>query len=102
MQLLLNFPVNSAINIYLHSKKEKNWGNMTSCNQLKDNFFLLLFHLLFHLIIEYFVRERFALSIGIYIPMKSTSFFKSESLEKMVKTSKFVSQKQNKKIDVKQ
>ena len=65
---------------------------MTSCKQLKDNFFFFLFHL----IIEYFVRERLELSIGIYISMKSAFFIKSKSLEKMVKTSKFVSQKQNK------
>ena len=52
----------------------------------------------------YFVRERIELSIGIYISMKSTFPFKPESSEKMVKKSKFVSQKQNKtkKIDVKQ
>ena len=78
--------------------QEKDLENMTSFKQLKDNFFLFLFHL----IIEYFVRERLELSIGIYISMKSAFFIKSESLEKMVKTSKFVSQKQNKKIDVKQ
>ena len=36
-----------------------------------------------------FVRERFELSIGIYISMKSTFFTKLESLEKMVKASKF-------------
>ena len=65
MQLLLNFF--SAINTYLHSKQEKNWGNMTAYNQLKV-FFLLLFHL----IIEYFVRVRIDLSIGIYISIKST------------------------------
>ena len=65
---------------------------MTSCNQLRDN----LFFLFFQLIIEYFFREIFELSIGIYISMKST-FFKSESLEKMMKTSKIVLQKQSKK-----
>ena len=43
------------IRTYIHSKQEKNWGNMTSCIQLKDNFLLLLFHL----ITEYLVRERF-------------------------------------------
>ena len=67
MQLLLNFPVNKC-NTYLQSKQEKNWENMTSFNQPKNNFLLLLFHL----IILYFVRERFHLSIGIYISMKST------------------------------
>ena len=71
---------------------------MTYCNQLKDNFFLLLFHL----IIEYFVRERFELSIGIYISMKSTIYFKSESLEKMVKKKKICLTKTKQKIDVKQ
>ena len=70
---------------------------MTSLSQLKYYFFLLIFHL----IIKYFGRERFELSIGIYISMKST-FFKSESLEKIIKTSKIVLQKQSKKIDVKQ
>ena len=83
----------SAINTYLHSKQEKNWGNMTSYNQLKYFFFLLLFYIK----IAYFVRERIELFIGIYISMKSTFLFKPESSEKMVKTSKFVSQKQNKK-----
>ena len=53
----------------LHSKQEKNWAQ--------------------------FVRERIELFIGIYISMKSTFPFKPESSEKMVKTSKFVSQKQN-------
>ena len=77
----------------MHSKQEKNWGNMTSCKQLKNNFFLLPFHIK----IAYFVRERIELFIGIYISMKSTFLFKPESSEKMVKTSKFVSQKQNKK-----
>ena len=57
---------------------------------------------IFYIKIAYFVRERIELFIGIYIPMKSTFLFKPESSEKMVKTSKFVSQKQNKKIDVKQ
>ena len=102
MQLLLNFPVNKWINTYLHSKQEKNWANMTSCNQLKNYFFLLLFYIK----IAYFVRERIALFTGIYISMKSTIPFKPESSEKIVRTSKFISQKQNKtkkkKIDVKQ
>ena len=62
---------------------------MTSCKQLKNNFFLLLFYV----IIAYFVRERIELSIDTYISMKSTFIFKSESSEKMVKTFKFVSQK---------
>ena len=65
---------------------------MNSCNQLKYYFFLLLFYIK----IAYFVRERIELFIGIYISMKSTFPFKPESSEKMVKTSKFVSQKQNK------
>ena len=65
---------------------------MTSCNQLKDNFFLLLFHI----IIKSFVRERIELSIGIYISMKSTFFIKLESLKENGKNIKFVSQKQNK------
>ena len=69
----------------LHSKQEKNWGNMTSCNQLKDSFLLFLFNL----IIVYFVTEKFDLSIDIYIFMKSAFFFNSGSLEKMVETSKF-------------
>ena len=73
---------------------------MTSCNQLKYYLFLLLFYIK----IAYFVRERIELFIGIYIFMKSTFVFKLESSEKMVKTSKFVSQKQNKtkKVDIKQ
>ena len=73
---------------------------MTSYNQLKYYLFLLLFYIK----IAYFVRERIELFIGIYIFMKSGFLFKPESSEKMVKTSKFVSQKQNKtkKIDVKQ
>ena len=52
----------------------------------------------------YFARERIELFIDIYISMKSTFPFKPESLEKMVKISKFVSQKQKKtkKIDFKQ
>ena len=45
----------------------------------------------------YFARERIELFIDIYISMKSTFPFKPESSEKMVKTTKFVSQKQNKK-----
>ena len=95
LQFLLEY-INGIITLFcrkkvqlihnLHSKQEKNWGNMTSCIQLRNNFFLLLFHL----IIKYFVRERFELSIGIYVSIKSTLFFKLESLEKMVKTSKFV------------
>ena len=44
---------------------------MTSCNQLKDNFLLIFIHL----IIEYFVTEKFDLSIGIYISMKSAFFY---------------------------
>ena len=83
MQLLIH------INTYLNSKQEKIWENMTSCKQLKNNFFLLLFYIQ----IAYFVRERIELFIGIYISMKCTFLFSSE---KMVKTSKFVSQKQNK------
>ena len=85
MQLLFNFLETIAINTYLHSKQEKNWGNMTSCNPHKN-----------------FVRERIELFIGIYIygiyisMMKSTFPFNPESSAKMVKTSKFVSQKQNK------
>ena len=73
---------------------------MTSCNQLKYYFVLLLFYIK----IAYFVREKIELFIDVYISMKSTFLFKPESSEKMVKTSKFVSQKQNKtkKIDVKQ
>ena len=73
---------------------------MTSCNQLKYCFFLLLFYIK----IAFFVRERIELFIDVYISMKSTFPFKLESSEKMVKTSKFVFQKQNKKkkIDVKQ
>ena len=51
----------------------------------------------FYIKIAYFVRERIELLIGIYISMKSTFPFKPESSEKMVKTSKFVLQKQNKK-----
>ena len=96
----LIFPSTSAINTYLHSKQEKNWGN-TSFNQLKYYFFLLLFHIK----IAYFVRERIHLSIGIFISMKNKFFFfLIRKLRKMVKTSKFVSQRQNKtkKIDVKQ
>ena len=53
----------------------------------------------------FFVRERIELFIDVYISMKSTFPFKPESSEKMVKTSKFVSQKQNKKkkkVDAKQ
>ena len=75
-------------------KKEKNWGNMTSCNQLKDNFLLLFFHL----IIVYFVRERFYLSTGIYISMKST-FFKNLKAQKNGKNIKIylTKTKQNKK-----
>ena len=69
---------------------------MTSCNQLKYYLFLLLFYIK----IAYFVTERIELFIGIYIFMKSTFPFKPKSSEKMAKTSKFVSQKQNKKIDV--
>ena len=74
---------------------------MTSCNQLKYYFFLLLFYIK----IAFFVRERIELFIDVYISMKSTFPFKPESSEKMVKTSKFVLQKQNKQkknIDVKQ
>ena len=79
----------------MHSKQETNLENMTSyCKQLKNNFFLLLFYIK----IVYFVRERIALFIGIYISMKSTFPFKAESSEKMVKKSKFVSKKQNKKL----
>ena len=58
---------------------------MTSCNQLKNNFFLLLFYIK----IAYFVGERIELFIGVYIFMKSAFLFKPESSEKMVKTSKF-------------
>ena len=43
-----------------------------------------------------------ALAASIYISMKSRFPFNQKSSEKMVKTSKFVLQKQNKKIDVKQ
>ena len=39
--------------------------------------------ILFHLIIEYFIRERIEISIGIYISMKSTFLFKLESSGKM-------------------
>ena len=46
----------SVINTYLQSIQQKNWGNMTSCNKLKNYFFFLL---LFHLIIEHSIRERF-------------------------------------------
>ena len=66
---------------------------MTSCNQLKYYFFLLLFYIE----IAYFVRERIKLFIGIFISMKGTFPFKPESSEKMVKTSKFVLQKQKNK-----
>ena len=74
---------------------------MTSCNLLKYYFFLLLFYIK----ITYFVREMIELLIGVYISKKSTFPSKPGSSEKMVKTSKIVSQKQNKtnkKIDVKQ
>ena len=66
---------------------------MTSCKQLKNNFFLLLFYIK----IAYFVRERFHFSIGTYISMKSKFFFLIRKLRKMVKTSKFISQKRKKK-----
>ena len=67
---------------------------MTSCNELKYYFFLLLFYIK----IAYFVRERIELFIFhwyIYF-MKSTFLFKPESSEKMVKTSKFVKNKKKK------
>ena len=56
---------------------------MTSCNQLKYYFFLILFYIK----IAYFVREKIKLFIGIFISIKGTFPFKSESPEKMVKTS---------------
>ena len=56
---------------------------MTSCNQLKYYFFLILFYIK----IAYFVREKIKLFIGIFISMKGTFPFKPESPEKMVKTS---------------
>ena len=40
---------------------------MDSCEQLKNNFFLLLFYIK----IAYFVRERIELFVGIYLSMKS-------------------------------
>ena len=79
--------------LILHSKQEKIWENMTSCKQLKNILFLLLYYIK----TAYFVRERIELFIGLYISMKSTFHFKPESSDKMVKTSKFVSQKLNKK-----
>ena len=45
---------------------------MTSCNQLKYYFFLLLFYIK----IAFFVRERIELFIDVYISMKSTFPFK--------------------------
>ena len=60
----------------------------------KEMFFItFIIILLFYIIIAYFVIERIGLSIGIYISIKCLM---SESSEKMVETSKFVSQKQNK------
>ena len=56
----------------MHSKQEKIWENMISCEQLKNKFFLLVFYIK----IAYFVRERIELFIGIYISMKSTFPFK--------------------------
>ena len=63
--------------IHLDSKQEKNWGNITSCKQLKYHFPFLLFYIK----IAYFVRERIELFIGMYISMKSTFPFKPESSE---------------------
>ena len=71
---------------------------MTSCKQLKNNFFLLLFYIK----IAYFVRERVELFIGIYISIKSTFLFKPESSEKMVKTNLSLAKTKQNKIDVKQ
>ena len=88
-QLLLNFPVTEIIAFKTRAKLGR---NMTSCNQLKANFFILLFHL----IIVYFVRERFHLYIGIYIFMKITFSFLIKKLRKLAKTPKFVLKKQNK------
>ena len=76
-----------------YSKQEKNWGNMSLCNQLKHYSFLLLFYIK----IAYFVKERIEFYIGKHISMKNTFPFKLESSKKLVKTSKFVSQKQTKK-----
>ena len=53
---------------------------MTLVSSPKDDFFL------FHIINVKLVRERFELSIGIYVSTENTFFMKLASLKKMVKT----------------
>ena len=73
----------SAIITYLHSRQEKNWENMTFCNQLKITNTLLKKGLIFPLV--YIFPWKLHISLKVY-------FFMWRSVEKMVKTSKFVSQ----------
>ena len=93
-QLKLNFSVKTSAHLlHYYAKRGENFGKMTSCKPSKDNLFLFLFHK----INVYFVRERLELSIGIYNSTEKSCYIKLESLKKMVKTWKSVSQKQNKK-----
>ena len=68
-------------------------GEYDLLKSVKILFFLLLFYIKK---IAYFVRKWIELFIDVYNSMKSTFTFNPESPEKMVKTSKFVSQKQTK------
>ena len=93
-QLKLNFSVKTSAHLlHYYTKRGENFGKMTSCKPSKDNLFLFLFHK----INVYFVRERFELSIGIYVSTENTFFMKLASSKKMVKTWKLSRKKQNKK-----
>ena len=82
-QLKLNFSVKTSTHLlHNYTQRGENLRKMTSCLQLKNNFFLFLFRM----INVYFVRERFELSIGIYISTKNIFHMKLASLKKMVKT----------------
>ena len=87
------FRKNKCSFLHNYTQRGEKLRKMTSCLQLKNNFFLFLFRM----INVYFVRERFELSIGIYISTENIFHMKLASLNKMVKTQKSVSQKQNKK-----
>ena len=69
-QFLLEY-INAIVLIFLKNKfnfnTSYNLGKMTSCEQLKDNLFLLLFYI----IIEYFVRKRFEFPLVYILPRKT-------------------------------
>ena len=75
-QSKLNFSVKTSAHLlHYYTQRGENLGKMTSCKPSKDNLFL------FHKINIYFVRERFELSIGIYVSTENTFFYEASKLK---------------------